>query len=40
MLFMIIETFKDSDMIPVYQRLREGGRSDGNEDGETRRTKE
>ena len=26
MLFMIIERFKDSDMIPVYQRVREKGR--------------
>jgi len=26
MLFMVIETFKDSDMVPVYQRLKERGR--------------
>ena len=26
MLFMVIERFKDSDMIPVYRRLREKGR--------------
>ena len=26
MLFMIIERFKDSDMLPIYKRLREGGR--------------
>ena len=27
MLFMVIETFRDSDMVPVYRRLRDGGRS-------------
>lgn len=27
MLFMVIERFRDSDMIPVYQRLRDGGRA-------------
>ncbi|HET7607179.1 MAG TPA: DUF3303 family protein, partial [Gammaproteobacteria bacterium] len=26
MLFMVIERFKDNDMIPVYRRLREKGR--------------
>lgn len=26
MLFMIVETFKDNDMLPVYKRLQEGGR--------------
>lgn len=26
MLFMIIESFKDNDMIPVYERLEERGR--------------
>jgi hypothetical protein len=26
MLFMVIERFRDNDMVPVYQRLREGGR--------------
>jgi hypothetical protein len=26
MLFMIIERFKDDDMIPVYKRLRDAGR--------------
>jgi hypothetical protein len=26
-LFMVIETFRDSDMVPVYRRLRDGGRS-------------
>jgi len=26
MLFMVVETFRDNDMIPVYQRLRESGR--------------
>jgi hypothetical protein len=24
---MVIESFRDNDMVPVYQRLREGGRS-------------
>jgi Protein of unknown function (DUF3303) len=27
MLFMVIEKFRDNDMIPVYQRLRDLGRS-------------
>lgn len=27
MLFMVIERFRDNDMIPVYQRLREKGRT-------------
>jgi hypothetical protein len=27
MLFMIIERFKDNDMVPVYRRVRESGRS-------------
>ena len=26
MLFMIIERFKDSDMLPVYKQVRDGGR--------------
>ena len=26
MLFMVIERFKDGDMVPVYRRLREKGR--------------
>ena len=26
MLFMVIERFKDDDMIPVYKRLRDSGR--------------
>ena len=26
MLFMVIERFRDDDMVPVYRRLREGGR--------------
>ena len=26
MLFMLIERFRDNDMVPVYKRLREGGR--------------
>jgi hypothetical protein len=26
MLFMVIERFKDNDMIPVYERLKEKGR--------------
>ena len=26
MLFMIVEIFKDNDMLPVYKRLQEGGR--------------
>ena len=27
MLFMVVETFRDSDMVPVYRRMREKGRS-------------
>jgi hypothetical protein len=27
MLFMVIERFRDNDMVPVYQRLRDVGRS-------------
>jgi len=27
MLFMVIELFRDNDMIPIYERLRESGRS-------------
>jgi Protein of unknown function (DUF3303) len=27
MLFMVIEHFRDNDMVPVYQRLRQEGRS-------------
>jgi Protein of unknown function (DUF3303) len=27
MLFMVIERFRDNDMIPIYQRLRDSGRS-------------
>lgn len=27
MLFMVIERFKDDDMLPVYRRVRDGGRS-------------
>lgn len=26
MLFMVIERFQDNDMIPVYERVRDGGR--------------
>ncbi|MEK7314550.1 MAG: DUF3303 family protein [Candidatus Eisenbacteria bacterium] len=26
MLFMIIERFRDNDMLPVYRRVRDGGR--------------
>lgn len=26
MLFMVIERFRDNDMLPIYQRLRDGGR--------------
>jgi hypothetical protein len=26
MLFMVIETFRDDDMLPVYRRFREAGR--------------
>ena len=25
MLFMIIERFKDNDMLPIYKRIRHGG---------------
>src|SRR5258707_7621364 len=27
MLFMVIERFRDNDMVPIYQRLRDKGRS-------------
>jgi hypothetical protein len=27
MLFMIIERFRDNDMIPIYRRVRDAGRS-------------
>ena len=27
MLFMVIERFRDNDMVPIYQRLRDSGRS-------------
>jgi hypothetical protein len=27
MLFMVIERFRNNDMVPIYQRLRESGRS-------------
>lgn len=27
MLFMIIERFRDNDMLPIYKRVQEGGRS-------------
>jgi hypothetical protein len=27
MLFMVIERFRDDDMVPIYYRLRESGRS-------------
>lgn len=27
MLFMVIERFRDNDMLPIYQRVRDGGRS-------------
>ena len=27
MLFMVIERFRDGDMVPIYRRLRESGRS-------------
>jgi hypothetical protein len=27
MLFMVIERFRDSDMVPIYHRLRDGGRA-------------
>lgn len=26
MLFMVIERFRDDDMVPVYRRVRDGGR--------------
>ena len=26
MLFMLVEHFKDNDMVPIYRRLRDGGR--------------
>jgi hypothetical protein len=26
MFFMVIERFRDNDMVPIYKRLREGGR--------------
>lgn len=26
MLFMVIERFRDNDMLPIYQKLRESGR--------------
>jgi hypothetical protein len=26
MLFMVIERFRDDDMVPIYQRLKEAGR--------------
>jgi hypothetical protein len=27
MLFMVIERFRDNDMVPIYQRVRDSGRS-------------
>jgi hypothetical protein len=27
MLFMVIERFKDDDMVPIYRRVRDAGRS-------------
>lgn len=27
MLFMVIERFKDNDMVPIYRRVRDSGRS-------------
>ena len=27
MLFMVIERFRDNDMVPVYRRVRDGGRA-------------
>ncbi len=27
MLFMVIESFRDQDMVPVYRRVRQAGRS-------------
>jgi hypothetical protein len=26
MLFMVIERFRDNDMVPIYQKVRDGGR--------------
>lgn len=26
MLFMVIERFRDNDMVPIYKKLRDGGR--------------
>jgi len=26
-LFMVIERFRDNDMVPIYRRVRDGGRS-------------
>jgi hypothetical protein len=26
MLFMVIEKFRDNDMVPIYRKVREGGR--------------
>ena len=26
MLFMVIERFNDNDMLPIYKRVRDGGR--------------
>jgi hypothetical protein len=26
MLFIVIERFRDNDMVPIYQKVREGGR--------------
>lgn len=26
MLFMVIETFRDNDMVPIYQKVRDSGR--------------
>lgn len=26
MLFMVIERFRDNDMVPIYRKLRDGGR--------------
>jgi hypothetical protein len=27
MLFMVIERFRDADMVPIYQRVKDGGRA-------------
>ena len=27
MLFMVIETFRDNDMVPIYRKVRDSGRS-------------